>query len=595
MRKLLAAPDPAPALTVMEEIGVLAAILPGARAEAIARLVALEGRAHGGWLRRLATLGGPDPSQALRLSKAEARDLARLRDAIAGDDAPATLGYRLGRKLGADALFARAAQRGAPLPRRWYADLARGAAATFPLRPSDLMPALSGPALGAALKRAESHWIDADFTPDREALRALALQGDDRPPSRSFQSRDNHYNELCSHAGAPRLSEPSISDRRSLQTPRQPARSAFAFTSAHPFRPARVFKFFENLVDPYVDLPETDRPPQRLWPFLRQYMGPFRKVFWWPAASVVVAFVEVGLLWYLGRIVDLLETDRPGGLLGRAWLGTGAGRAFILILRPVLQVLDVGLINNDPAQFRHAHPLARASAGAAPVGRLVRERFRRPHRQPHHADPARGGRGGVPGLRRAQLFHRLYPRRGDAAGRRRPAAGDPAAGLARALCRLVRWTIRASPRLAGRADARSAVTGRVVDSLYQHPFGQAVRPSRPRTGLCPRGHRTRPPTFQKEMRIFTTWMCAWCAQRLPDRGGGRLGDLAVVRRGQPGRGRRRLGAGAAAERDDRLDHVGGVVVLPQPGRGGRRDGDHRPAHHPDRRAGRTAAGFPRGD
>jgi poly(A) polymerase len=177
MRKLLAAPDPAPALTVMEEIGVLAAILPGARAEAIARLVALEGRAHGGWLRRLATLGGPDPAQALRLSKAEARDLARLRDAIAGDDAPATLGYRLGRKLGADALFARAAQRGAPLPRRWYADLARGAAATFPLRPSDLAPALSGPALGAALKRAESHWIDADFTPDREALRALALQG----------------------------------------------------------------------------------------------------------------------------------------------------------------------------------------------------------------------------------------------------------------------------------------------------------------------------------------------------------------------------------------------------------------------------------
>jgi poly(A) polymerase len=66
MRKLLGAPDPAPALCAMEEIGVLAAILPGTKARPMARLVALEGRAHGGWLRRLATLGGPDPSQSLR-------------------------------------------------------------------------------------------------------------------------------------------------------------------------------------------------------------------------------------------------------------------------------------------------------------------------------------------------------------------------------------------------------------------------------------------------------------------------------------------------------------------------------------------------
>ena len=175
MRKLLAAPDPAPALRAMEEIGVLAEILPGTSAAAIPRLVALEGRAHGGWLRRLVALGGPDPSLSLRLSKAEARDLARLRAALHSDGTPAALGYRLGRKLGADALFARTACRDATLPERWYADLARGAAARFPLRPADLKPPLSGPELGAALKRAESHWIDADFAPDREALRVLVL------------------------------------------------------------------------------------------------------------------------------------------------------------------------------------------------------------------------------------------------------------------------------------------------------------------------------------------------------------------------------------------------------------------------------------
>ncbi len=176
MRKLLAARDPAPSVAAMEEIAVLGAILPGTSATPLKRLVCLEGRAQGSWLRRLATLGGPDPSDALRLSRTEARDLARLRAAIERDESPAALGYRLGRALGADAVFARAACRDTALPDRWYADLARGAAARFPLRPADLKPPLSGPALGAALKRAEAYWIAEDFAPDRDALRAVALQ-----------------------------------------------------------------------------------------------------------------------------------------------------------------------------------------------------------------------------------------------------------------------------------------------------------------------------------------------------------------------------------------------------------------------------------
>ena len=73
-----------------------------------------------------------------------------------------------------------------------------------------------------------------------------------------------------------------------------------------------MLKYFENLVDPYTSYTESDHPPQRLWPFLRQYMGPFRKVFVAAAVmSLVVAFVEVGLLWYLGRVVDLLGETGP--------------------------------------------------------------------------------------------------------------------------------------------------------------------------------------------------------------------------------------------------------------------------------------------
>ena len=40
-----------------------------------------------------------------------------------------------------------------------------------------------------------------------------------------------------------------------------------------------MFKFFENLVDPYVDYVETDTPPRKLWPFLLEYARPFRRVF----------------------------------------------------------------------------------------------------------------------------------------------------------------------------------------------------------------------------------------------------------------------------------------------------------------------------
>ena len=40
-----------------------------------------------------------------------------------------------------------------------------------------------------------------------------------------------------------------------------------------------MFRFFEGLVDPYVEYEQTDTPPRRLWPFLREYVLPFRAVF----------------------------------------------------------------------------------------------------------------------------------------------------------------------------------------------------------------------------------------------------------------------------------------------------------------------------
>ncbi len=167
VKKLLSAPDPAPAVASMAQTGILAMVLPGAEARALAPLVHLEAGIPPRPLRRLAVLGGE--ADGLRLSRAEARDLAALRDAMGDMASPAVLGWRLGGDLATDAMLARSAVLETPLPQGWKADIARGAAAQFPIRAADL-PACSGPALGAELKRLERLWLSADLRLSREQL-----------------------------------------------------------------------------------------------------------------------------------------------------------------------------------------------------------------------------------------------------------------------------------------------------------------------------------------------------------------------------------------------------------------------------------------
>ena len=62
MRKLLAAPDPGPSLAAMGQAGILLRVLPGADVRALPVLVHLEQDRPPHWLRRLAVLGGADPT-----------------------------------------------------------------------------------------------------------------------------------------------------------------------------------------------------------------------------------------------------------------------------------------------------------------------------------------------------------------------------------------------------------------------------------------------------------------------------------------------------------------------------------------------------
>jgi poly(A) polymerase len=171
MRKLLAARDPAPALATMQMAGILARLLPGADARAVAPLVHLEGDVPPDWLRRLACVGGEEVVNALRLSRPEARQLDLTRGLLGAANGPAEIAFRHGADVARDVMLLRAALLEIPLPEGWQADIQRGAKAVFPVRAADL-PDLSGAALGARLREMEARWIAADFGLSREQLLA---------------------------------------------------------------------------------------------------------------------------------------------------------------------------------------------------------------------------------------------------------------------------------------------------------------------------------------------------------------------------------------------------------------------------------------
>jgi poly(A) polymerase len=175
MTRLLAAPDPAPALAAMEETGILPLVLPGADAGAIARLVWVEAAAGEAprWQRRLAALGpGSDWPARLRLSRAEVAALTAIAKALAAAAPPAEAAYRFGAEAARDAALIAAARAGKDPPPRLAAEIARGAAAVMPLRAADLP--LTGRALGVELRRLEALWIASDFRTDADVLLAAS-------------------------------------------------------------------------------------------------------------------------------------------------------------------------------------------------------------------------------------------------------------------------------------------------------------------------------------------------------------------------------------------------------------------------------------
>ncbi|MGY9045604.1 hypothetical protein P775_02055 [Puniceibacterium antarcticum] len=164
LTKLLGAPDPGAALATMAQTGVLTRLLPGSSATALPLLIHAEeqsGTAPDS-LRRLAVLGRVDGA-SLRLSRAAQKQLALLSEGVGNSMSPAELGYRYGFDAARDILLLRAALLEQPFEPSTLASAKYAAKQRFPVRAQDLMPAYSGPELGARLTQMERLWIASGF------------------------------------------------------------------------------------------------------------------------------------------------------------------------------------------------------------------------------------------------------------------------------------------------------------------------------------------------------------------------------------------------------------------------------------------------
>ena len=168
--KLLAAPNPAPALVSMASIGAFIRILPGATHEALAVLVHIEEAAglKPDPIRRLACIGGENAQDNLRLSKDQTKRLALLRKSTSLNEAA----YRHGADIAIDQQAVLAASLGQMLPDDAKAQATYAAKQTFPIKSKDLMPRFQGADLGQALKDAETRWLESGFTLNKDDLLA---------------------------------------------------------------------------------------------------------------------------------------------------------------------------------------------------------------------------------------------------------------------------------------------------------------------------------------------------------------------------------------------------------------------------------------
>lgn len=130
-----------------------------------------------------------------------------------------------------------------------------------------------------------------------------------------------------------------------------------------------MFRFFENLVDPFQKF-RQETPPAKLWPYVKSHYGPYYKwMIWMAVIGATVAFIETGLIFYSGRVIDLMEITGPESFWSVNGLELLVAAGFILLLRPTIiglshLFMEQTLVSNlhDQVRYRaHKHMLGQSA------------------------------------------------------------------------------------------------------------------------------------------------------------------------------------------------------------------------------------------
>ncbi|GAA5190463.1 ABC transporter ATP-binding protein [Ferrimonas gelatinilytica] len=108
-----------------------------------------------------------------------------------------------------------------------------------------------------------------------------------------------------------------------------------------------MFKLFESFTKPFPAA-EPDQPPRTLFAFCRHYTRGFeRPLLAMSLFSAMIAVVEVILLGFMGQLVDLLASSDPGSFWAEQRGMLIGMAALLLLVVPTLALLHAGLLHQS--------------------------------------------------------------------------------------------------------------------------------------------------------------------------------------------------------------------------------------------------------
>lgn len=106
-----------------------------------------------------------------------------------------------------------------------------------------------------------------------------------------------------------------------------------------------MFRFFENLLDPFADYGDG-APARGFWPYMRQQLRPYRRLLPIMAVtSFLAALIESGLIYYSGRLVDLMTAAGRQELVEQHGVELAIAALCVLLIRPATIVANMLMLN----------------------------------------------------------------------------------------------------------------------------------------------------------------------------------------------------------------------------------------------------------